>query len=721
MKRVHKFRAHSRLGEPGISARNGKQIPLRMTAESEIPSRSALFIVETSAARLEEIVEKMRKVCRLTEMEFFFEAYARYKNKIAELLDGANRILRKLSPSFQQSTYSVSEELRREHRAFLLAVSHLNLRRQTIYSGKISELLNKLTLDFDKFVHPYRSISVIHQFLAQFESPFQKSLSDVSTEIRSLIIPIEFEHMDAAQIVLVVQRLRAVDRAFSQTLISSMRERLGRSRKVPLNETTDWHATMIALVPIIANMPVFLTYCQDLSEEMPNLTDGIDQLCSEIDNLHSSSESLKKTSVRFAFDEARTRELILRASTFLKIDPSLVDPANALDVLVKSAHETVSQLEDELRIARQGKEAAERETAKQAMVKRFRQIRQATDEVTQRYQKEKDAFVEGILGKLKSLLLHEYYETEDEPPTRRFNIIYNHLLKDIADLRIRTGDNGGEFESPTDPVLKIVSSETTDFLITCCQRLSGNPDHALGFSAAESRLELLNLISQQNNDCQQYRSALENVCRRVHRPPDGASTPAELEKLALAGIDAQDGLSAIDVDKLMNGMTPPEIEAQVAQSRLEKVDRTLSELAPFDAILGRLTQLLNRRYSAFLPTSQYFGHFLDALSSLKEHMNRLDADAIFRPVHSLLVKSVELFNQLAISLASAGFAPEYSESHHAVAALLDAQQAAGESVAKLRVLLEEKEQLLLQETAKLESLEREFAEFVQKCSPEAQT
>jgi hypothetical protein len=424
--------------------------------------------------------------------------------------------------------------------------------------------------------------------------------------------------------------------------------------------------------------------------------------------------------VRFPDAERQVEDLVSRAAGFIGFDQKAARSANALEILVNSAEATIADLQTQLRATVEAKEEAEKACAKQTMLSRFRQIRLATDEVSRRFQTEKDSFIESILTKLKSLLSGQCDDGTDEPPIRRFNIIYNHLIKDIADLRIRAGESGENIEIQSDPVLKIVSSDNTQFLATCCQRLSGDSARAAGASEAESRMELLNLIGHKTAECQQYKEALEKVCVRLRRPIGSASTPEELERIAIAGIDAQDGLNAIDVGKLMDGMTPHELPLDpVTQARLAKVDRTLAAVAPFDAIIARLSKLLDRQYSAFLPTSQYFGHFLDALSSLKEHINVLDEESILRPIHSLLVKSVELFEALAISLSAAGFAPDYSENHEAVAALLEAQQREHDSVARLRILLEEREQLLLQETAKLEDLEREYDDFRRKHSSES--
>jgi hypothetical protein len=248
-------------------------------------------------------------------------------------------------------------------------------------------------------------------------------------------------------------------------------------------------------------------------------------------------------------------------------------------------------------------------------------------------------------------------------------------------------------------------------LTTCCQRLSGDLDRTLGSSEAELRMDAIN---QKIIESEQSKGALKAVCARLDRPIEDACRPDELERIVISGIDAMDGLN---VDRLMPGMTPNEATDPLTKARLEKVDRTLAAVAPFDGIITRLTKLLDRQYRAFLPTSQYFGHFLDSLTSLKGHMAALDADSILRPIDALSVKSVELFSMLAISLSGASFAPEYSENHHAVTALLDAHQTANDSIARLRILLEEKEQLLLQETAKLENLEHEFAEFTENHSP----
>jgi hypothetical protein len=221
---------------------------------------------------------------------------------------------------------------------------------------------------------------------------------------------------------------------------------------------------MIQLVPIIANIPAFQLHCRALSEEIPTLTDGIDRLCNEIEGLLTERPPARyPRTLRLRNTDPHLAELISRASAFLGFDAKAARSSNPLDILVNSAEATVSDLQNQLRVSIEAKEEAERESATQAMVTRFRQIRQATDDIAKRYQTEKDAFIESILTKLKLLLSGECGDSAEDPPIRRFNAIYSHLLRDIAALRTRVAESIDESDHRSDPILQTVSSENTLF------------------------------------------------------------------------------------------------------------------------------------------------------------------------------------------------------------------------------------------------------------------
>jgi hypothetical protein len=230
-------------------------------------------------------------------------------------------------------------------------------------------------------------------------------------------------------------------------------------------------------------------------------------------------------------------------------------------------------------------------------------------------------------------------------------------------------------------------------------------------SEPELRIKLNELIEQKVGECEGYKNAMRAVCAKLNQPVDSGASPEQMQEVAFKGIDAPDGLN---VDRIMASIQPQELamDPRMAE-RLEMIDQTLAAVEPFDSLIAKMTNLLDRRYAAFLPTSKHFSAFLDCMSGLKACMHKLDPEKIFRPVYSLLLKCVELFNALAISLSAASFAPEYSENHQVVAALLEAQQAANESITKLRILLEERDQLLMGEAEKLRKLEKEHASYVE--------
>jgi hypothetical protein len=700
MKQVLKFRAHSTLGVSGAFRDQATFPPKRITTASEIESRSALFIIQGSCARVEAIVGKMRKFCRLPGMDSFFNAYATYKDIVANLLDQANMILPKLSPSFRKPSYLISEELRHGHDAFLGAVTHMNLAKQALYNEAICNHLSALPSAFDRFIAKYRRIPLVKLLLAQFKPQFRESLEHTSRELRAMRVPIEFERLDFDKVTAIGHRLRRLNRIFDTGLISAVKDR-APGQQVPLAKNTEWHGAMISLIPIVSDLPLFLECRDDLGQEIPNLTVGINALCVEIEDLILRKSELQAL-IQFSDGVEQLDTFVKRASALLNLDSDKLGP-NPLERICDSAEATVSTLRKQLQQCKEEAEKLGRIYERRLIGERFKRVRESTNGVAKRYESEKEHFVFLVVGKLKQLISKQFSE-HDGNPIRQFNFIYAQLVKEISDLRVRAGDPPVE-----DPVMKIVNENFRNFVVSCCQQLSPDDVFLNELSELESRIKLTELIGQKVSECEGYKNSMRAVCAKLNQPVGSGASPEQMRELAFNGIDAPDGLN---VDRIMASLQPQEIAVDLRTAeRLAMIDRTGAAIESFDSLIAKMTKLLDRRYAAFLPTSKYFSAFLDCLSGLKGLMQKLDPEKIFRPVYSLPLKCVELFNALAIPLSAASFAPEYSANHQVVAALLEAQQAADQSIARLRILLEERDQLLMGETEKLQKLEKAYASY----------
>jgi hypothetical protein len=517
-----------------------------------------------------------------------------------------------------------------------------------------------------------------------------------------MLVPIEFERLNPGKVTAISQQLRRLNRIFDAELVAAIKDR-APGQQVLLAKDTEWHAAMISLIPIVTDLPVFLECCNDLGQEIPNLTAGINALCVEIEDL-IPRKSESQTLIRFSDDTEHLDTFLKRASALLELDSEKLgfDP---LERICDSAEATVSTLRKQLQQSKEDTEELGKAYERRLIAERFKRIRESTNSIAKRYESEKDTFLFLVVGKLKRLVSKQFGE-HDGNPIRQFNFIYAQLVKEISDLRVRAGEVPLE-----DPVMKIVNENSRSFVVSCCQRLDPGDNSMNELSEPESRIKLTELIEQKVGECEGYKDAMMAVCAKLDHPVDSSAGPEQMQDLAFKAIDAPDGLN---VDRIMANIQPQEMamDPRMAE-RLEMIDRTLAAIEPFDSLIAKMTKLLDRRYAAFLPTSKHFSAFLDCTSGLKGCMQKLDSQKIFRQVYSLLLKSVELFNALAISLSAASFAPEYSGNHQVVAALLEAQQTANESISRLRILLEERDQLLMGEAAKLQKLEKEHASYVE--------
>lgn len=724
--KIHKFRAHSALSGTVRGESSEGLEPKRMDTLSEVQSRCSLAMVERTGAKVESIIENMRRLCKLKDIAPFFNAYACYKEKIAHLLDNANTILRKLSPTFVRSTYEVSEDIMKSHGDFLSAIAHMNLRKQSVYYHAVIELVNKLPVDFEKFAAQYSSVGPLQQHISQFESHVKRQINAMSNRLKVLLMPIEFDFLQPDQILEIIEGIRQLGREFEMQFLPGVKERV-RRMKVPFVEDTEWHSTMVTLIPVLANLPLFLDACSDLAHALPAHTAAIESLCGEIDELlPDKCERVVETIVP---ETVPIDEIVEKAESFLEFDKDDKNfQTDKIGSVFRVAEVTVKNLRKRVEEQEKEKEDIEKRLSKDSISRRLHWIRTTTNEVAGRYAMEKDAFVAGALVKLRRLMQRDTYEEPDADPTREFNRLFGRMEKEIQELRTIAAESKGPTSETRKRIIALITAGDPSTAEETLQRTTTEALVRKLVSVVEKeREDLKNKFEDAERKNIEF---LKKMCRKFD--PDGdfmdkniTELKESLERMIDSRLEEQpqtktvtretdsddDELLNIDVDKIMQKMTPRDTDI-ARENRLKKLDRTIEVIHSFDETISKLTDLLDKHYTAFLPTSANFSTFLDALCTMKAQVNKMSADDVLRQVQSLLTKSVELFNTLGISLSAASFAPEYSENHKIVAQLLEAQQTANLSIARLRILLEEKETLLFQETAKLAKLEQEHAAFL---------
>jgi hypothetical protein len=288
-----------------------------------------------------------------------------------------------------------------------------------------------------------------------------------------------------------------------------------------------------------------------------------------------------------------------------------------------------------------------------------------------------------------------------EDPTREFNYVFKKLTDELNLLR------GKRSAITRDPV---ISGDGRQFLVSCCTKFGVDPESLSQLPDCGIQEQISQLINNKLDECQRYKQAMTDIGAQLKQ--NTSENVEEARDQILRAIDAQDGVKLIDVDRIMSQMTPVELPVDESDAgKLQMLQRTLAVVLPFDAILEQLTKVLDKHYTAFLPTSKYFPRYLDALSAMKDVVRKIPPNSIFREIYSILLKSSELFRALGISLSSASFAPECAGNQQIIATILDAQLSATAQITTLRILLEEKEQQLEQETGKVTQLEVEFTDF----------
>lgn len=681
---INRFRAHSAFSK---NKGNAENLPRRMTTPEEITSISALFSVQKYCAKIEEIIQNMKKLCPIREMDYFFASYAEYKNRISSIIDQSNMVIRKLSPTFQYPTYQTGEDLRAYHEEFLTAVSHMNLQKQPVYFNAITELMNKLPLDLDKFLQKYRKNAQVRQYLLTFEPKFREKIRKLDQDIRTILLPIEFEHLDFDKVYELVERLRSIHRTFEVTLMSTVKQRYGTEKRkssngfqsinssFPLVKETDWNSTIITLIPILSNLPMFIENANSLSESIPDLTLSIEKLCLEIDDLLPRCEGFeddlpKKPSVNNDTDD-KVEKILLKASSILDMNLNHDQSKVAkLDAVVDKVEDTINSLKNQINEVQKEKEKVQLDYDKSNIVRRFQRIREASDNIAKKFENDKDNFLMFIIDKLRALVDFEF-SIDETDPYRMFNAIYKQLCKELEQTKNRNKDNS----------------------------------------------------NKNNTGNNEYKESFMELCAKLtHKGKEefANKSPDELNSIIYKIIDdgnKKDDLNLIDVEKLMS-LIPAKSDnddyLESLKNELKKTDYTLNAVEPFNSLTSKLNTLLDTNESCFLPTSDSFSDYLDSVSKMKDNLTKLKPDLMHKPIHSLLIQSVELFNSLAIALSSASFAPEFTDNQKNLQNILNENQNLNLSLARLRILLEEKDSLLQAETRKLAKLEKQFSSVIKE-------
>lgn len=797
---INRFRAHSAFAKNKLNPEN---LPRRMTQPEEITSISALFSVQKYCAKIEEIIQNMRKLCPLREMNFFFTSYAEYKNRISSIVDQSNMILRKLSPTFQHPTYQTGEDLRSYHEDFLTAVSHLNLQKQPVYFNAVTELMNKLPLDLDKFLQKYRKNAQVRQYLLTFEPKFREKIRNLDQDIRTILLPIEFEHLDFDKVYGLVERLRSIHRTFEITLMTTVKQRYGTEKRksskdlqslnssFPLVKETEWNSTIITLIPILSNLPMFIENSNSLNESIPDLTMSIEKLCLEIDDLlprcEGFEEVLPKKSSNVNETDDKVEKILQKASTILDMnlnrDQSKVDK---LDAVVGEVENTINQLKSQINEVTKEKEKVKLDYDKTNIVNRFTRIRQASDDIAKKFENDKENFLMTVIDKLR-LLIDFNFSLDEKDPYRMFNAVYKQLCKEFDQLKSKnsldksinnnhsnTNNNNRNNISSNQNNTKSNQNNTNNQNNSNYNRNNNNNnnhdntnnnsnsnqnnpnsnhnnnnDNHSNTNSNHNNNDNSNNTndnqnntsnnsnnnhnntngnqnntnnSQNNNIDSKYRDAFIELCAKITNKDKSyffSKTPDELQLIVSKAFDENknDDLGLIDIDKLMS-LVPVKSDKDyyldILKNKLKKMDYTLEAIEPFNSLTSKLNNMLDSNESCFLPTSNTFSEYLDSVSKMKDNLTKINPELMHKPIHSMIVQSVELFNSLAIRLASASFAPEFADNQKSIQTILKENQNLNLSLARLRILLEEKDEFLQAETRKLAKLEKQFSVVVKE-------
>lgn len=685
------------------------KMPKAPNVRLQVKSVRAIRDIEKYTSKIEGHLKIMRKLCPLSDVDRHFEEFQSHQNKMKYFLDQSNKVLRKMEKPFYDTTYidpiyETSSSLRDIHNQFQMTLNDLKITRQRIFSGHLFYLAGQLTTQFNTFVSKNNKNPQFNIIFRDFEAEFQSLLEKAEKKLTDLLAPIYFDSIDVRDVILLMEDYKTLNRMFETEMAIVMKPmELYMPRPDPRD--TKWHKVFIEFVPLLSHVPLFNEQIRYVDECIPPLTEGISFLCDEIDKaapIHQELSVFNDKITDFNIDEVDS--LIIKASTFLEIthDPSLTK-VNQLESIMEKVELTILQLRKELKESQEMVEKLQKDNSKIMIQERLKSSRANVDSITEKYKKEKDDFLNTALLRMRDLVERDISDHNTDP-YHQFNAMYFQISREMNQLR----QKNYELQRPVDvnmkskfsKILNIIAPEVdekkmsideiTDFIV---ERLQNNQvqntrkfliDLNKSFTGKEgSELSNSQLIENIDNMQKDLRNSLIAVCTK-----NSSRNKSDFEDKNL--------LELVDLAKKVPVFPINEY--------------TKSTIEPITKLISEMNISIDRKSNAYVPSSPQFPHFLEIINNMKETLYRTNPDDVIHPVHALLNQAVELYNKLSITLSSSSFAPEFEKNEEIVSDLLTKYQSANQSLIKLRILLEEKEKLLEDETTKLIECEEKAVE-----------
>ena len=705
---------------------------------------TAVRDVEKYIAIISDCVKNMRKLCPIPEADFFFEQFKSYNRTVTSVIQDASKIIRKMTQLFSTETqsepaYAVSERFMQSHTNFDIALRHLKVRTPSIFANTLLTLADQLETSFDRYVIRSRTAKSA-QFgiiITNCESHFRQEMLSCRNTLKSLIEIVSFDQLNPQESLTLSDRYKRINRMFEADLYPSLRS---VDPSLPEVSKTEWHRTFIQFIPLLTNAPLFNEQLEILTNNMPFLTNAIETFCSR---LNVTSPMFKElTMFRNNTKEGvlqRMEGMVTKAMTFLEIPSDVTERTKVeqLEDVMSQAETTVMNLRNENKEKDKRIEelTQEIERARSDGIRaRLATIREEQNKIAEKQRLSLTVQLNSIITHLRTLVSSEF-NSEDEDPMRRFNSLFLALSREMNALRRENSKLTCDLADKTPKI--------REKLIQICQNLDENwneteadldtiVDHISDISKKNVQKtsllnELCEIVGQDSKETQQtlttavkalkeynseMKETLVEICANTSNKSGDHFREKPISKLCEAArkhvnrsIEEYASIRKNELEEIRPGLSSTEDFVQTIKDEFTKNEYTSSAVEPITKLIVELNSMCDPSFKKYLPTSPDFTHYLDLVSSMKDVLHRIDPSIVIRPVHALLVQSVELFNSLAIALSSASFAPEYADHQAELAELIANYQEKVQSVQRLRVLLEEKDSLLTRETEKLIHLE----------------
>ena len=692
-----------------------------------------------------DCVRNMRKLCPIPEADFFFDEFKSYEKTVTSVIQDASKIIRKVTQSYSEAAqgepaYEVSERFLQSHSNFDVALSHLKVRKPSIFANTLRVLSDQLEACFDRYVMKSSSAKSA-QFgiiMNQCESQFRQEFFNCRKSLKALTDTVAFDHMQEQDAIDLSERYKRLNRMFEAELYVALRS---FEPSLPDVTKTEWHRTFIQFIPLLTNAPEFNEQLKIINTNMPFLTDAIEKFCSR---LNVTSPMFKEiTMFRNNTREGalqRMEDMIMKATTFLGIttDTRNKSKVEQLEDVVDQAEVTVANLRKEIEEKDTHIEELKQEVEKarsQGIRNRLAAIRAETNKIAERQRMSVTVYLNSMIAHLKTLITGDF-SSEDEDPMRRFNSLFLQLSREMNALRRQNSQMYCDFDNKHPEIrnklvqiCKNMDSEWSDK----DQSLDAIVDHISDLSKKDPTAGMVNdicsligtadkatyddlkkAVKALKDENEEMKQTLTTVCSKTSDKSEEHFRAKSVTRLCHAArkhvnksLGKAGGITKGQLDEIKPGLSSSQDCVQTIKDEFNRTEYTSTTIEPITKLIIELNSMLEPSFKKYLPTSPEFSHYLDLVSAMKDVLHRINPNNVIRPVHALVVQAVELFNSLTIALSSASFAPEYSENQQAIADILSKYQDAVQSVQRLRVLLEEKDSLLSKETQKLMGLENE--------------